>query len=197
MFGSVYSISEIALKPCKLWGYASRLLKDEVLSPFILSCGTPDMHKMAKYVSLLAICGLISLVTGCAYFKFPGVHKYDIQQGNIITQEMIDQLKPGMTRRQVRYVLGSPMVQDSFDNNRWDYYYRINKANGDIKEERLIIHFNGDTLSHFEGDFKPSPLEADRPSTEQTDQSEPEEDSLEAEANQRLEAESKLERGSN
>jgi len=54
---------------------------------------------------------------------FPGVYKLDIPQGNILEKEKIDQIKTGMTKRQVRYVLGTPLIIDSFNQDRWDYYY--------------------------------------------------------------------------
>jgi len=56
------------------------------------------------------------------------VHKLDIQQGNVVTQEMVDKLRPGMTRAQVRYVLGTPLVTDSFHQDRWDYFYSYKKG---------------------------------------------------------------------
>src|SRR5690606_17744119 len=61
-------------------------------------------------------------IAGCS---FPGVYKIDIQQGNVVTQDMINQLRPGMTRRQVRFIMGNPMITDTFHPNRWDYLYSI------------------------------------------------------------------------
>lgn len=104
---------------------------------------------------LLIITSLL-LLAGCQYFKFPGVYKIDVQQGNIITQEMIDQLKPGMTKRQVRFVMGTPLIEDTFSPNRWDYYYSMAPGKGEAVKERVSIFFDGDYLTHFTGDFSPT-----------------------------------------
>lgn len=106
--------------------------------------------------TLLALTALASLA-GCTYFQFPGVHKIEIQQGNIITQEMVDQLKPGMTKRQVRFVLGTPLVADTFNQNRWDYFYSKRDPKGKVTQERITVLFENDTLSHIAGDFVPNP----------------------------------------
>lgn len=109
-------------------------------------------------------CSLIALsiitasltLSGCGVFKLPDVYKIDIQQGNIINQEMVDQLKPGMTKRQVRYVMGNPIIQDTFQPERWDYYYEMNKADGTQTKERMTVHFVDEKMTHFTGDFVPS-----------------------------------------
>lgn len=95
---------------------------------------------------------VVSLLFGCAYI--PTVpYKIDIQQGNVVTQEMVEKLKPGMTRSQVRFVLGTPLITDVFHNNRWDYFY-YSAPRGVLSERRkMIVIFDGDLLSHLEGDF--------------------------------------------
>lgn len=97
----------------------------------------------------LGACSMPSL-------QFPGVYKIDIQQGNIITQEMIDQLRPGMTKRQVMFVMGSPLVRDPFDQDRWDYVYSYQPGGGVRGQERVTMFFENDLLTHFTGDFKPT-----------------------------------------
>jgi outer membrane protein assembly factor BamE len=95
------------------------------------------------------------LTTGCA---FPGVYRIDIPQGNIITQEMVDQLRPGLTKRQVTFILGTPLIRDTFDQDRWDYLYSYQPGGGERAQERLAVFFdeNGE-LTHFEGDFEQTP----------------------------------------
>ncbi|WP_299202071.1 outer membrane protein assembly factor BamE [uncultured Amphritea sp.] len=95
------------------------------------------------------------LLAGCA--EFPGVYKIDIPQGNVVTQEMVDTLRPGMTQNQVRYVLGTPLVTDSFNNNRWDYIYRNQSGEtGVITQQSLTILFDANgNLSGMAGDFRP------------------------------------------
>lgn len=100
---------------------------------------------------------LVSLLAGCSNFRFPWVHKINVQQGHIITQEMVDQLKIGMTKRQVRFVLGTSLLPDTFNDDRWDYPYAIRKgSDGDVKSYLFVVYFNNDKLTRFEGDFVPS-----------------------------------------
>ena len=95
------------------------------------------------------------LLSGCA--EFPGVYKIDVPQGNIVTQEMVDQLRPGMTINQVRYVLGTPLLTDPFNKYRWDYIYHNKQADGIIIEDRLTLEFDKQTgtLKGLSGDFRP------------------------------------------
>ena len=97
-----------------------------------------------------------ALLTGCGYFQFPGIHRVEVQQGNSITQEMIDQLRPGMTKSQVRYIMGTPLVADSFHQNRWDYYYSIKKSDGELEREQVTVYFTDGKLSKIRGDYAPS-----------------------------------------
>jgi len=94
------------------------------------------------------------ILAGCS--GFPGVYKIDIPQGNVVTQEMVDQLRPGMTPNQVRYVLGSPLVTDTFHQNRWDYIYRKKTGkSGAIEQYRLAVFFSEGKLSSISGNFRP------------------------------------------
>lgn len=88
--------------------------------------------------------------------EFPWVYKVDIEQGNIIEQEKVDQLVPGLTTSQVRFLLGSPLVADTFNQNRWDYIYNISKAGEEKTQERLTLYFKDDRLEYFTGDFLPA-----------------------------------------
>lgn len=91
---------------------------------------------------------------------FPGVYKINVEQGNIVTQEMADQLKPGMTRRQVRFILGTPLIEDTFNQNRWDYLYVKRNGMTVLKESRLTVEFEGDALVRVSGDFVPANWDA-------------------------------------
>lgn len=83
------------------------------------------------------------------------VYTPEIQQGNVVTQEMIDKLKPGMTRGQVRYVLGTPLITDTFHQNRWDYYYSLKKNHKTPAEtQSLTILFKNDALAAIEGNTR-------------------------------------------
>lgn len=101
--------------------------------------------------------------------NFPGVYKIDINQGNIVDQTMIDQIRPDMTERQVLYILGSPMLVDSFHQKRWDYLYSNQPSGEDRQQKKVSILFSEDNLvTGIQGDFKPSPAPVTKPSEETT-----------------------------
>lgn len=102
---------------------------------------------------LLTILMLSSALEGCS---FPKVYKMDIQQGNVVTQEMVDQLRPGMTPRQVRFIMGSPLITDTFHPDRWDYLYSFQAAGSRRQQERISLIFGKDSqLVGLGGDFMP------------------------------------------
>ena len=103
----------------------------------------------------LLITLAIACLSACSFVGFPGVYKIDVEQGNIVTQEMADQLKPGMSRRQVRFILGTPLVEDTFNQDRWDYPYVKRNGNNILSEARLTVFFEGDSLVNVTGDFPP------------------------------------------
>lgn len=106
----------------------------------------------SKFILITGI--MISLLTlsGC----FPSVYKIDIQQGNIITQDMVNQLRPGMTRAQVNYLMGTPLILDPFHANRWDYVYSIQPGGGTMHQENISLFFSPDNqLVGLSGDFLP------------------------------------------
>ncbi len=110
------------------------------------------MQKTKLLLTSLTLTGLFALA-GCS---FPGVYKIDIQQGNVVTQDMIDQLRPGMTRRQVRFIMGNPLLTDTFHSNRWDYLYSIQPGGGQRLQERISVNFSADDqLVGLSGDFMP------------------------------------------
>ena len=105
-------------------------------------------------IFLIIILGVA--LTGCSTLRFPGVHRINVQQGNVITQQMIDKLRPGMTKSQVRFVLGNAVIDDSLDVDRWDYIYTLSIAGGDQIRTKLSIYFVDERLSYFVGDFIPA-----------------------------------------
>lgn len=96
-----------------------------------------------------------SLLGGCSNLEFPWVYRINIDQGNIITQDMVNELKPGMTREQVKFVMGSPLIADSFHENRWDYIYTLLDAKGKHTRHNLTVLFTDDKLVALNGDFMP------------------------------------------
>lgn len=155
----------------------------------------------------LALVLAAALLTGCAsstekpapaetpaateksgFRILPRVFKFPIQQGNVITQEMVDKLQPGMTRSQVRFIMGTPLIADTFDQNRWDYLYILKLPSGKELREQMTILFDGDRLVGISGDYLPGgaasgTAPADEPA--QQVQSEPQADHQEPQASSR------------
>ena len=111
-----------------------------------------------------------ALLSGCSNISMPKmsmpdsvpdlVYKVDIQQGNIINQDMINKLEPGMSKRQVRFIMGSPMISDTFHAMRWDYLYRFHKSGHAPSEtKRVSLHFDNEQLARIEGDIRLVPVE--------------------------------------
>jgi outer membrane protein assembly factor BamE len=106
---------------------------------------------------LIFIITCFSLVwlNGCSIADWRLVHRIDVQQGNVISEEDLNRLKPGMTRRQVQYVIGSPMVADVFHQDRWDYIYLMQPGSGPATSERVTLFFENDTLARISGTLHP------------------------------------------
>jgi outer membrane protein assembly factor BamE len=106
------------------------------------------MQKTKRLLSLISLIGVTALA-GCVY-------KIDIQQGNIVTQDMVDKLRPGMSRSQSNFAMGTPLIQDTFHPGRLDYVYTIQPGGGSRQQERETLFFNNDEqLSGLSGDFVP------------------------------------------
>lgn len=110
---------------------------------------------MQKRLTALLICTL--LLTGCSSLRFPGVYRIDIEQGNIVTDDMLAKLKVGMDESQVRYVMGTPQLTDPFEPGRWIYAYRLRRGdgNGEIIEGKVVLTFENSALAHWEGKTVP------------------------------------------
>jgi outer membrane protein assembly factor BamE len=99
--------------------------------------------------------------------RIPIVYRQDIQQGNVITQNMVNQLHPGLSKRQVRFIMGTPILIDMFHQSRWDYVYTITHGWGDTNIRVIQLYFNDqEQLEHIVGDIKP-PLNINEPVIEQ------------------------------
>lgn len=100
-------------------------------------------------IILTALLGFASL-SACT---FPGVYKLNVQQGNIVTQEMLAELQPGMTQRQVIYVMGNPVVKNPFAENKWDYIYTLEKRDEVVKSYHVTLFFDTQGFySHYTGE---------------------------------------------
>jgi len=106
-----------------------------------------------RTLTLVAVLAL----SGCTYLN-PlnwGAYHMDIQQGNLVTQDAVAKLKIGMTRSQVKFLLGTPMLTDSFHADRWDYKYQMFIGGKKTDDKLFTVYFNGDTLVKFEGEVMP------------------------------------------
>jgi outer membrane protein assembly factor BamE len=83
-------------------------------------------------------------------------YKVEVVQGNFVSKQQVEALKPGMTRQQVRELLGTSLLSDVFHSNRWDYVFTIRRQGVEPQQRRLTVFFNGELLDHFEGDPMPS-----------------------------------------
>ena len=117
--------------------------------------------KLASRILLVTLC--VFSLSSCKWF--PSVHKLNIQQGHIITADMVEQLKLGMNKRQVRFVLGNTLLPDTFNDNRWDYYYSLKRgSDGSVTKHLFTAYFENDKLVKTEGDYLPAkpPLSDDK-----------------------------------
>jgi outer membrane protein assembly factor BamE len=107
-------------------------------------------------MSLRILLSSLPLLAACS--NMPDVtsqlspYRIDIRQGNYVSQDMVARLKPGMTRDQVRFALGTPLVADMFHANRWDYVYHFQPGRGEVQQRRLIVYFEDDKLARVGGD---------------------------------------------
>ena len=103
---------------------------------------------------LFILCSV--LLVGCGS-SAPALKpfKMDIQQGNVVTSKMLLQLKPGMTKSQVRFIMGTPLVVDSFHKDRWDYFYQMRQAGKIVEQRRVILDFEKELLTKVRGDVVP------------------------------------------
>ncbi|MGH8459499.1 MAG: outer membrane protein assembly factor BamE [Nevskiales bacterium] len=107
---------------------------------------------MSYFRALTVLCfaaGLTVGLTACTVFRLPTL------QGNVIEQKQVDQLEIGMTPDQVRFLLGSPLVQGSFDPNRWDYVYYYRSPRGEEARRNLNLYFENERLAHIVGQEAP------------------------------------------
>ena len=110
------------------------------------------MRFILIFIALCLLCACSRSYDGG--FNAPLLHKIDIQQGNVVDQEMLDQLKPRMNKKQVKFIMGTPVLIDPFHNERWEYIYSFQEG-GTVREQRHItLHFENDKLAFISGDIE-------------------------------------------
>jgi outer membrane protein assembly factor BamE len=137
-------------------------LTDSKRFGFSLRWGIIHAHRhfgnqlIMRVVALGAILASALLLSACNNFEFPFVYRLPIDQGNVVKQDMIDQLQPGMSKEQVQFVMGTPMIASTFREDRWDYLFSLQRGNDILKQYRLSVFFKEDQLVNYTGNFKPT-----------------------------------------
>lgn len=121
----------------------------------------PSIQDRCGNVRAIFICLLLMIPCGCTRnydggWNVPLVHKIDIQQGNVIDQSMIDKLKQGMDKTQVRFIMGTPVLVDPFHNNRWDYIYSFQRGSRQREQRHISLYFEDEKLAYIKGDVQTS-----------------------------------------
>ena len=126
---------------------------------------TSRLPRLVRLSALLVAAG--AALAGCGSFdsmsqRVAGVvtpYRVDVVQGNFVSREQVEALKPGMSRLQVRDVLGSPLVSSLFHADRWDYVFTFKRRGLETQRRQLTVFFKGDELERFEGDTMPTEAE--------------------------------------
>lgn len=113
---------------------------------------------MQRSLILPALVAVLNL-SGCSVVDWL-VYTAPVQQGNLVEQKQVDQLRVGMTKSQVNFILGTPLVVDTFNPDRWDYVYRVQLGDELTKEQRFAVFFRDDKLVAVSGNLKPSSASA-------------------------------------
>lgn len=104
----------------------------------------------------LIICLAATTLAACSGGRIrehiPFVYKLDVQQGNVVKQDMLARLKPGMDKKKVRFVMGTPLITDAFHQERWDYVYSFQPGGGDRTTRRISLYFENELLARIQGD---------------------------------------------
>jgi len=101
------------------------------------------------------LLAVVFLLTACSNIPRIGVYKLEVNQGNYVTQEMVERLKPDLSKSQVRLILGTPLVTDAFHSDRWEYVYHHEVNGKRVEQRRFTVFFADDKLARWEGDKAP------------------------------------------
>lgn len=122
---------------------------------------------LPRVLRTLALATLVMTLAACESMRswtptFIQPYRPDVPQGNIVTREMVEQLNAGMTRDQVRFLLGTPLVASMFHENRWDYVYHLKRGKGtEVQTRRLTVFFKDGRLERYTADDMPPETLAD------------------------------------
>lgn len=116
---------------------------------------------------LACICGLSVAVSSCAWIDQPlgfvarsiNPYRFELIQGNVITKEQLEVIRPGMSKNQVKEVLGTPLITSLFHEERWDYAFTVRRSGQEIQKKKLAVFFDKEQMLRFESDPLPSEAE--------------------------------------
>jgi len=113
---------------------------------------------MRRFSNAVFALACTALLAGCGLPRALGIapYKIEVQQGNFISQEMVSQLKEGMSKEQVRQIMGTPLLADIFHGERWDYVYSRSTADGRREQRKLAIFFEDGKLARMSGEAAPT-----------------------------------------
>ena len=123
----------------------------------------PDVSRARLAMRAVALALAMCAMTGCATsdrwsWRSLGVYKIDINQGNYLSQDMVDKLKVGMTPAQVKQVLGTPLVTSPFRPDRWDYVYEYSRQGRVVEHRNFTLYFADGKVTRWEGDEMPESI---------------------------------------
>lgn len=119
----------------------------------------PEPNHLMRSITFVVLVTAAGLLAGCSFDPLAdrvNPYRIDVRQGNYVDQSMVSQLRKGMTRDQVRFVLGTPLVVDPFREDRWDYVYLFKPGRGDAERRMLSVFFDNDLLERVDGDVTPA-----------------------------------------
>lgn len=111
-----------------------------------------SMNRLFSLSILLPLLLSVACTRSDGDFKLPGVYRISIMQGNVIEQNMLDRLKPGMEKRQVKFIMGTPTITDPFHPERWDYIYTFTPGADQRHQRHVTLYFEDDKLAYLDGD---------------------------------------------
>jgi len=113
----------------------------------------------AALLLAVLVAGCSSWSTGDSVLGMVSPHRIDIQQGNVVTQEQLARVKPGMNRLQVRDTMGSPLLTDAFHPDRWDYIFTLRQSGKPLQRRNVVLLFEGDVLKSIDAPELPTESE--------------------------------------
>ncbi len=144
----------LTLSGCASWRNQTRPAAPVSTAPEAVAA---DAQKSAAVANAGAQTTTVSKVQKFLWVFSP--YRPDIQQGNFVSQEMLAQLKPGQTREQVKFILGTPLMTDAFHADRWDYPFYLARGNGELTKARVTVYFKDDKVEKFDGGNLPTEKE--------------------------------------